>query len=528
MARPFASLHRPAGYGYDRPKQNQEEEAVAVTRRKPVVSGEQSGMATPQRRLPAGQLPDEVKSDIIDQNRQKRQAAFDKQQSGFAQSDRRLAAIKQGQLVESRKTSRADDMKNLLRLNTPPTAARPAVPVIQPAPPPMPMGAEGVVGPNGSVGPTAAPQRPDIAPSGQMRGPLGRAMQTQERMGTVLGQENALHREDAFKQAAMQPGSPEMVAARQSAEAAMPNSPENIARRSASENPLTSGQEQDTTAMQGRMQQIADVTAGRSQWLDPGRTTPGGVAGVAPGPGMVIPNAQPQPVARPPITPFVPTQGTPTRPVIGGPEGTSTMDRLAILAQQDPRLQTLLSEANRGQTALDTGNSLEQQKREQDLAAQRQQEVAVASAQNPPRTTSSGEASQPKPSLPPDKQARLDAAKERYLAAARIARENATVKNAQEALAKADAEWQRELNDVPKKTLEDMVKDFAKNIFGFGGGQGVQSPTTAPAQAPAPAPQAARKFTQTNVPPPEQRQVNDTITTDKGTFFWNGTGWQPL
>ena len=58
-----------------------------------------------------------------------------------------------------------------------------------------------------------------------------------------------------------------------------------------SPNPMVNGPTQDAVDIRGRMNQIDQVQQGTAQWLDPDRTSPGGVAGVQPGhPGMVVPN----------------------------------------------------------------------------------------------------------------------------------------------------------------------------------------------------------------------------------------------
>jgi len=464
MARPLASFARPAGYGYDR-KRESEQPMPAPARPQP----SQPDMAPPARRLPAGQLPDEVKTDIIDQNRTKRNAAFEKQQSGYAQADRNMAAIREGQLVQSRAKSTSAGREALLTANRPnPAAARPAVPVVRPAPPPMPSVAPSPTAagtpPTAAPAPlptmnTGAPSRGDmmnrpaptpqaaVAPAASQISPFDTST-----TGSVNPDPQAIPGFASAPQAAVAPTQAEMGDAKTSLDAALPNSPENIARRAASNSGMTGDVDRSTTDMQGRMDAINRVNTGQATALYGNRTSPGGVAGVQGG-GMEVYNNRPaQPQQRPAVAPFTPTDYT-SRPVIAGPDGTSASHRLQLIAQPNSRLETLNKEAQRGQAALDSGSSIEKQERASDLAASRKQEVDLAKAQNPAREA--GTSSQPKPALDPERKVQLDNATLKYNNAfdAYYAGSDKEKPALKEKLEKADGELQDIVNNPPKKDM---------------------------------------------------------------------------
>lgn len=81
--------------------------------------------------------------------------------------------------------------------------------------------------------------------------------------------------------------------------------------------------------------------------------------------------------------------------------------------------------------------------------------------------------------------------------------------------------------------LDDAEKKFVASLPGMAGaGQTMQRPgiTGQPAQQPAaPAQQQQQQQQQSAAPPPANQRVagQTTVTTKKGTFVWNGTGWDP-
>jgi len=270
----------------------------------------------------------------------------------------------------SKLTSREDDYKNMMArpgMPNTPTKPRAVVPAVA-APASAPMG---------STAPTAQPQ-PQQAQGSQFVPPrLAQAMSN-------VGLTNAAHQQHTVDNSPGLAGQP--VAAIPPTQAELTAvAPPTLNQLAQNPSVAVSGPAQDAMAINSRVQAIPQI---QNQF--------GGDVGAFQRAQQVqAANAQMRrPVA---VAPPDPRQAfgqmrTQATPQVAAPAGS--------------RLETLRNEVARGQNALDTGSSLEQQRRDVDAAANRKQQVDVAAAMNPPRTV--GTASQPKPTLSPEKQAIVD------------------------------------------------------------------------------------------------------------------------
>jgi len=381
MARPLASLY-PQSYGYKKPQAVDDtpdylrKESRAVARPvQPAAGGsvigyDSSGGPVMQAntRKP-GQMPQAVEDQMIGQNLDRRAKAFDKQESGYAQADRRRAAINENALQVSKLTSREDDYKNMMARPGMPNAPKPRAVV--------PAVAAPAASPMGSVAPTAQgqPQSNQVPGQPNMQYPASDFAQQPKSIFDTMPQGS---------------GGQSPIAGPVPVPAVIPYSqtfnPDPLAALAKNPSVAVSGPAQDAMAINSN---ISDLQKIQQQFN-------GDVGAFKRAQDVQKYNAQMRrPVA---VAPPDPRQAfgqmrTQATPQIAAPAGS--------------RLETLRNEVARGQNALDTGSSLEQQRRDVDAAANRKQQVDVAAAMNPPRTV--GTASQPKPTLTPEKQALIDA-----------------------------------------------------------------------------------------------------------------------
>lgn len=412
MARPLASSY-PSSYGYGRKPQAIEDEPDylrkdAVRKARPVVpaiGGGALAIEEPQAKPSSSTTPQAVQDQMLQQNLQRRATAFDQEQSGFAQSDRNAKAIYANNVANSQASpvTREQDYANMMARPGMPNAVAPVAPAAPQAVAQPNMQAPAV---NNVMGPRSPfDTMPAGSGGGQVSGPV--------------------------PVPAVAPATPTY-------------NPNPLARLAQNPSVAVSGPAQDALAINSRVQAIPQI---QNQFG-------GDVGAYQRSQQVAAANQQmtrPQAVAPPnPVDAFGQMRTKPT---------------VQATAPEGSRLATLRAEAAKGQNALDRGTSLEQEARDKSLTAQRAQEVAVTTAANPPRSSTAGTASQPKPALDPQKQAALTFAKDKYNQAARFARDNPDNKDAQAAVKEAEDAWRNELNNVPRAGILDWLKT-ALNVGG--------------------------------------------------------------